>query len=189
MQNPGDALKEAAAGKRLGRTVVVRSLSLRATSGRLRIGSLEFPCALGRGGIKARKREGDGGTPLGTWRLGRVWYRADRVPRPWTALPVRPIRPDDGWCDGASDRNYNRPVRLPYAASAEALWRQDAVYDIVVVIEHNQRPRVRGHGSAVFLHLARPGFSPTEGCIAVSRSHMLRLLASLARGARLRIAR
>lgn len=174
---------------RLRQVLEVRSQSLRATSGRLRIGNLEFPCALGRGGIKARKREGDGGTPLGAWRLGTVWYRADRVPRPRTGLALRPIRPDDGWCDAASDRNYNRWVRLPYTASAEALWRQDAVYDIVVVLEHNQRPRVRGHGSAVFLHIARPGFSPTEGCIAVSRPDMLRLLASVARGARLRIAR
>jgi L,D-peptidoglycan transpeptidase YkuD (ErfK/YbiS/YcfS/YnhG family) len=180
---------EALARMRLRQVLEVRSLSLRATSGRLRIGSLDFPCALGRGGIKARKREGDGGTPLGNWRLGAVWYRADRVSRPRTALQVRPIRRDDGWCDAASDRNYNRWVRLPYAASAEALWRQDAVYDIIVVLEHNQTPRVRGHGSAVFLHLARPGFSPTEGCIAVSRPHMLRLLASLAHGVRLRIAR
>ena len=106
----------------------------------------------------------------------RVLFRADRLPRPRTALPVQRIGRADGWCDAPGDRNYNRPVRHPYPASAERLWREDALYDVVVVLGHNQRPRLRGAGSAIFMHVARPGYLPTEGCIALRRDHLLRLL-------------
>ena len=108
-----------------------------------------------------------------------VLYRPDRMRRPRTPLPVRAIRRHDGWCDASADRNYNRPVRLPYPASAERLWREDALYDVVVVLDYNERPRVRGRGSAIFMHVARPGYAPTEGCIALARAHLLRLLERL----------
>jgi L,D-peptidoglycan transpeptidase YkuD (ErfK/YbiS/YcfS/YnhG family) len=108
--------------------------------------------------------------------LREVLYRRDRVQRPRTALPIRGIGRRDGWCDAATDRNYNRPVRHPYAAGAERLWRQDALYDVVVVLGYNERPRARGCGSAIFMHVARPGYAPTEGCIALARAHLLRLL-------------
>ena len=126
-----------------------------------------------------RKREGDGATPVGVWRMREVLYRPDRVQRPRTQLPVKAIRPRDGWCDASTDRNYNRPVSHPYPASAERLWREDGLYDVVVVLDYNDCPRVRGHGSAIFLHVAKPGFAPTEGCIAFTRPHLLRLLARL----------
>ncbi|HXE85966.1 MAG TPA: L,D-transpeptidase family protein [Hyphomicrobiaceae bacterium] len=158
------------------RTATVLGLSAAATRGVVRLGGLAFPCALGRSGRSVRKREGDGATPVGRWRLLGVLYRSDRGRCPSTRLPVRPIAPDDGWCDAPGDRNYNRPVRHPYPASAERLWREDGLYDIVVVLSHNVRPRVRGAGSAVFMHLARPGYRPTEGCIALKREHLLRLL-------------
>ena len=89
---------------------------------------------------------------------------------------MRAIRPRDGWCDAPADRNYNRPVRHPYPASAERLWRADGLYDVVVVLGYNDRPRVRGRGSAIFMHVARPGYAPTEGCIALARPHLLRVL-------------
>jgi L,D-peptidoglycan transpeptidase YkuD (ErfK/YbiS/YcfS/YnhG family) len=158
------------------RTATVLGLSAAATRGVVRLGGLAFPCALGRSGRSVRKREGDGATPVGRWRLLGVLYRSDRGRCPSTRLPVRPSAPDDGWCDAPGDRNYNRPVRHPYPASAERLWREDGLYDIVVVLSHNVRPRVRGAGSAVFMHLARPGYRPTEGCIALKREHLLRLL-------------
>jgi L,D-peptidoglycan transpeptidase YkuD (ErfK/YbiS/YcfS/YnhG family) len=97
-------------------------------------------------------------------------------------LPVQRIRRMDGWCDAPGDRNYNRPVRHPYPASAERLWRDDALYDMVVVLRHNQRPRLRGRGSAIFMHVARPGYLPTEGCIALERGHLLRVLERLRPG-------
>jgi L,D-peptidoglycan transpeptidase YkuD (ErfK/YbiS/YcfS/YnhG family) len=115
--------------------------------------------------------------------MGCVLYRSDRVRRPLTALPVRAIDKRDGWCDAAGDRNYNRPVRHPYAASAERLWRRDGLYDIIVVLAYNSRPRIKGRGSAIFLHVARPGYAPTEGCVALARPHLLRLIERAGPGA------
>jgi L,D-peptidoglycan transpeptidase YkuD (ErfK/YbiS/YcfS/YnhG family) len=158
------------------RTLVLCGLSAGGHRGILRLGPLAFACALGRGGCRARKREGDGATPIGRWRLRRVLYRADRLPRPRTALPVRAIARHDGWCDAAGDRNYNRQVRHPYPASAERLWRSDALYDLIVVLGYNDAPRIRGRGSAIFMHVARPGLAPTEGCIALARAHLVLLL-------------
>ena len=107
--------------------------------------------------------------------------------RPRTHLPVRAIRLHDGWCDTPADRNYNRPVCLPYPASAERLWRADGLYDIVVVLDYNDRPRVRGRGSAIFMHVAKPGYAPTEGCIALARAHLQGLLAYVGRGVVVRV--
>jgi L,D-peptidoglycan transpeptidase YkuD (ErfK/YbiS/YcfS/YnhG family) len=158
----------------------VKMLSAAARRGTVRLGWLRLPCALGRSGKRALKREGDGATPIGRFRLVAVLYRPDRRPRPLTGLPVKVIRPEQGWCDHSADRNYNRQVRLPYPVSAERLWREDRVYDLVVVLDHNTRPRMRFGGSAIFIHVARPGYGPTEGCVALSEKH----LALLLRGAR-----
>jgi L,D-peptidoglycan transpeptidase YkuD (ErfK/YbiS/YcfS/YnhG family) len=138
--------------------------------------------ALGRSGLRALKREGDGGTPLGRFPVRWVLYRADRLARPHTKLPLHAIRDSDGWCDDPSDRNYNRLIRLPSRRSAEGLKRSDALYDLVLVLGYNDRPRVRGRGSAIFVHLARPGFTPTDGCIALARHDLLMLLSQLRRG-------
>ncbi len=153
----------------------------------LRFAHLQFPCALGRGGCRARKREGDGATPIGRWRVRQVLYRADHVRRPRTSVPVKPIRAGDGWCDAPADRNYNRPVRRPYAASAEQLWRADGLYDLVVVLGYNDRPRIRGLGSAIFMHVARAAYAPTEGCIALETRHLRRIVERLKPGAAVRV--
>jgi L,D-peptidoglycan transpeptidase YkuD (ErfK/YbiS/YcfS/YnhG family) len=116
-----------------------------------------------------------------------VLYRPDRMMRPRSGLPTRALRPDDGWCDAVGDRNYNRRVRHPYPASAERLWRSDHVYDAIVVLDYNTRPRVQGAGSAIFIHLARPQFQPTEGCIALARRDLLLLIARLGPHTRLSI--
>jgi L,D-peptidoglycan transpeptidase YkuD (ErfK/YbiS/YcfS/YnhG family) len=163
------------------RLVVVRALSHQATHGFVWLGALRWRCALGRSGIRAIKREGDGATPLGRWPLRRAVYRSDHVQRPRTSLPLTPIRSTDGWCDAPGDNNYNRPVPFPYPASAEAMWRPDHLYDLVLILGHNDRPRVRGGGSAIFLHLARPGYRPTEGCIALSHRDARQLFARLNR--------
>lgn len=139
--------------------------------------------SLGKGGIKALKREGDGGTPIGLLRVRRVFYRADRLLRPRTAFPLKTIGPRDGWCDDPSDRNYNRHVRLPYGRRTESMLREDALYDIVLVLGYNDRPRIRGRGSAIFSHLARPGYTPTEGCIAFSLRDLRAVLGELRPGA------
>lgn len=163
-------------------TVMVVARSAAAKTGYVHLNPLRLPCALGRSGSRVRKREGDGATPIGRWPVLRVLFRPDRLPRPRTALPVRRIGRADGWCDAPGDRNYNRPVRHPYPASAERLWREDALYDVVVVLGHNRKPRLRGAGSAIFMHVARPGYLPTEGCIALRRDHLRRLLERLKPG-------
>lgn len=162
--------------------IIVRGLSRAGTQGKLHLGAVHVPCALGRGGRGAKAGEGDGVTPRGRWAIRHVFYRADRGAKPLTGLPVSAIAPDLGWCDAAGDANYNRPVRLPYAASHERMWRDDGLYDIVAVLGFNDVPRAQGRGSAIFLHLAHEDFRPTEGCIAVSREAMLRLLRGAAVG-------
>jgi L,D-peptidoglycan transpeptidase YkuD (ErfK/YbiS/YcfS/YnhG family) len=158
------------------------------SDGRFLIGERAVRCAFGRGGaLPARdKREGDGATPLGTWPIRRLLYRPDRG-LPHTALEAAPIQPDDGWCDDPGDTAYNRPVRLPYPASAEAMWRDDHLYDLVLVLGHNDDPPVAPMGSAIFLHLAKPDYAPTEGCVAVARADMEALLGEVRPGDRLRI--
>jgi L,D-peptidoglycan transpeptidase YkuD (ErfK/YbiS/YcfS/YnhG family) len=131
---------------------------------------------VGRAGIATDKREGDGATPAGAFALREVLYRTDRAAPPPTSLTLRPLDPADGWCDAPGDANYNQRVRLPYRASAETLWRADAVYDVIVVLGYNDAPVIAGNGSAIFLHLAQPDFAPTEGCIALGRDDLLRVL-------------
>jgi L,D-peptidoglycan transpeptidase YkuD (ErfK/YbiS/YcfS/YnhG family) len=127
------------------------------------------PCAIGRGGVGAKRGEGDGITPVGRWPVRRVLYRPDRLGPPDTALPVAAIDPADGWCDDPDDpANYNRPVVKPYPGSHETMWRDDRLYDLVVVLGFNDDPPVAGAGSAIFLHVARPDFGPTAGCVALA---------------------
>jgi L,D-peptidoglycan transpeptidase YkuD (ErfK/YbiS/YcfS/YnhG family) len=147
-------------------------------NGAFTFGGLTVRCAIGRGGVRADKREGDGATPAGLLPLRHVLYRPDRVAAPACAVPVRPLAPGDGWCDDPACPEYNRPVRLPFAGSAEALWRDDPVYDVIGVLGWNDAPARPGLGSAIFLHLARPGYGPTDGCIALGRDDLRAVLAA-----------
>jgi L,D-peptidoglycan transpeptidase YkuD (ErfK/YbiS/YcfS/YnhG family) len=162
-------------------TIRVRAAAGNPRRGWLTAGGLTVPVALGRGGIKADKWEGDGGTPRGTFRPRQLWWRADRHPRPKTFLPVRAIRREDAWCEDPSSRHYNQPLRLAGDGGGDRLTRADHLYDFIIEIDHNTSPRVADRGSAVFLHLARPDFSPTAGCISMTQSAMLRLLERLGR--------
>jgi len=157
-------------------TARLHQLSASEPRGMISFGPLRAPCAIGPAGVRAIKREGDGATPHGVWPLRLVHYRADKVRRPRTMLPLRCLRPSDGWCDAAGDRNYNRRVALPYRASAESLWRDDDLYDLIVELGYNDVPRSLGRGSAIFIHIARPDFAPTAGCIALRRDDLLALL-------------
>jgi L,D-peptidoglycan transpeptidase YkuD (ErfK/YbiS/YcfS/YnhG family) len=135
------------------------------------------------------KREGDGATPLASMRLCYGYVRRDRGVRLGGLLPLKAARRDDGWCDAVDDRNYNRPVRLPYGASAEAICRSDRLYDVCIVLDFNLRPRRRGGGSAIFLHVAKEGMRPTLGCVAVEPAVMRRLLQHLSPRTRLDVVR
>jgi L,D-peptidoglycan transpeptidase YkuD (ErfK/YbiS/YcfS/YnhG family) len=160
-------------------SIAIRAAAGQRTRGWLTANGQTIPVALGRGGIKANKREGDGGTPRGTFRPVRLWWRADRHPRPRTFLPVRAIGLDDAWCEDPNDRHYNQPVRLDRERGGDRLRRDDHLYDFIIEIDHNARPRIAGRGSAVFLHLAREKFSPTAGCVSMTKAAMLRLLKRL----------
>ena len=144
-------------------------------------------CAIGPAGIARKLSEGDGVTPLGVFELREVFYRGDHVAKPRCVLPVRAIARYDGWCDAPDDANYNRLVKLPYPASAENMWRDDNLYDLVAVVGFNDDPIVPGKGSAIFLHLAKPGYAPTAGCVALAQQDLRAALEQLQPGDRIRI--
>jgi L,D-peptidoglycan transpeptidase YkuD (ErfK/YbiS/YcfS/YnhG family) len=168
-------------------SVMIRAAAGNPRRGWLTAGGRTIPVALGRGGIRANKREGDGGTPKGTFHPRKLWWRADRHPQPRTFLPVRAIAPEDAWCEDPNDRHYNKPVRLKRDRGADRLRREDHLYDFIVEIDHNTSPRIAGRGSAVFLHLARDNFAPTAGCVSMTKSAMLHLLRRLGPGTRIEI--
>jgi L,D-peptidoglycan transpeptidase YkuD (ErfK/YbiS/YcfS/YnhG family) len=146
-------------------------------AGMLTLGTESFRVALGYGGVRSDKQEGDGATPTGSLPLRTILYRPDRQAAPVCAVPVQPLTPADGWCDDPTHPAYNRLVRLPINASAEALWREDGVYDLIGVLGWNDDPVQPGRGSAIFLHLARENFAPTEGCIALRTGDLIHALA------------
>jgi L,D-peptidoglycan transpeptidase YkuD (ErfK/YbiS/YcfS/YnhG family) len=158
-------------------------------AGLLRVGDVTVACSIGRSGpiAASAKREGDGATPLGIWPVRGALLRPDRSPLPTgMRLPWRWLRPDDGWSDDPADPAYNRPVRHPHRFGAERLWRDDLLYDAIVILGHNDRPPVAGQGSAIFLHCWRDGAS-TEGCVAIAKPALLELLPSIAPGDALEI--
>jgi L,D-peptidoglycan transpeptidase YkuD (ErfK/YbiS/YcfS/YnhG family) len=178
LRQKGQLLMDVRGGSRL----VLRRAPGNPAGARLIVGGRVFRAAIGRSGVRAVKREGDGGTPRGRLALRQVLCRADRGPRPCTMLPVRAIRPDDGWCEDPESPNYNRLVRMAPGGTADRLQRDDHLYDLIVVLGHNDGPRAKGRGSAIFMHLAREGMTPTAGCIALSRPDLLAVLRSVRRG-------
>lgn len=143
---------------------------------KLELGGKTYTIATGKNGFSAEKREGDNCTPIGEYALRECWYRADKLAAPQTKLPLRVIQPDDGWCDAPDHPAYNTHVKLPFAASHEKLWREDDVYDVVVPLGYNDAPIEPGKGSAIFMHVARPGYVGTEGCVALALPDLLEVL-------------
>jgi L,D-peptidoglycan transpeptidase YkuD (ErfK/YbiS/YcfS/YnhG family) len=162
--------------------------AIKVTDGRmLTCGSLVVPCIVGRSGVSHDKHEGDGATPAGSFPLHRLLYRPDKMSAPATMLPSGPLTPTDGWCDDPADPAYNEMVQLPYPASHEELWRRDEVYDVLVVIGYNDTPVVRGRGSAIFLHVARPGMTGTDGCVGLLMPDLLKVIARCRAGTKIDI--
>lgn len=147
--------------------------------GVLKLGDKQFKCALGQNGVSVNKKEGDGTTPAGNLPIRKVFYRADRVQKPESQFETVALKPEDGWCDALDNPKYNQEVTMPYPASAENLWREDEVYDVIVVLGWNDNPPVPGKGSAIFIHVARPTYSPTAGCIALALPDLLEVLKNL----------
>ncbi|MBP7006002.1 L,D-transpeptidase family protein [Patescibacteria group bacterium] len=149
-----------------------------ASQGHVLFQGTTYPCALGRSGISptSEKHEGDGATPAGTFFLRELWYRADRLSQPVCGLPTRIIQEQDGWCDDVALSEYNTHVSLPFSGSHENLWCEDEIYDVIVPLGYNDEHPIPGKGSAIFLHVARPGFTPTAGCVAMKREDLLEIL-------------
>ena len=168
-------------------SIRVGALPGRRSQGLLQAGFLTIRVALGRAGIKADKREGDGGTPCGQFHPIRLWWRADRLPAPRTMLPLRRIGPADAWCETPRERRYNQPFRRSANEPGDHLRRQDGLYDLVIEIDHNQRPRIAGRGSAIFIHVAREGFAATAGCVALRRKDLKTLLSRISKKTRISI--
>lgn len=180
-------LHQAHPAKRWLREIVVHPCPGRRSRAVLKAGAMILPCAIGRSGTSRAKREGDGATPVGTFRLLQVFYRADRKTRPVTGLTVRAIRQHDGWCDDAASPSYNRLIKLPSRWRHEEMWRSDDLYDLVIDIGWNRGPIRKGAGSAIFLHIAEHNFAPTAGCVAVPSRLAARLLARIGPQTRLRV--
>ena len=172
-----------------GKTIRVRRKPGDPRQGLLCFNNTTFPCALGRSGTTALKREGDGATPIGTFPLLYGYFRSDRIKKMSTGLAMKPIRSNMGWCDASVDRNYNREIQLPYPASHEQMLREDRLYDVCIVLDYNISKHIRGLGSAIFFHQAKAGFKPTEGCIAIDPATMRRLLPMLDRRTKIVIER
>ena len=148
-------------------------------SGKIVAGAREYRCALGKNGITAAKKEGDGATPLGSFPMRRLLYRPDRLAKPKTVLETVAMKPTHAWADDPDMPEYNSLVKLPYAGSHEQLWREDEIYDLVVELGYNDDPPVPGRGSAIFIHVATPGYTPTAGCIALAKEDLLALLGAV----------
>ncbi len=151
------------------------------------LGDRRWRCAVGAGGIREDKVEGDSATPVGEFPLRRIYYRNDLVVLPKVALPARPISEHDGWCDDPRSPSYNKLVHIPNEWGAEKMWREDGLYDLVVVVGYNDDPPEGEWGSAIFLHIARDDYAGTQGCVAFSRNDLLELLPLLTRDTRLRV--
>ena len=139
-----------------------------------------YRCVLGKNGVTKNKQEGDGATPLGSFRLREVLYRPDRLKEPKTNLPISALHPEDGWSDDPEHPDYNTKIALPHPGRSESLWRNDGVYDLIVVIGYNDNPPQQAKGSAIFMHIAKKDYSPTEGCVALKRADLLEILETLA---------
>lgn len=157
------------------------------SSGRLFAGGKEYRCALGSGGTGFEKTEGDKKTPLGTFPIREVFFRADRIPEIRTGLRNRALRPSDGWCDDPESKFYNQSIIIPCGDRHENLWREDHVYDVIVVLGYNDNPPVPGKGSCIFMHVAREGYTPTDGCVALAKEDLLEILPLLSPGSEISI--
>ena len=167
--------------------LIVQADSADSAMAQARLGDRSWRCVLGAGGVREDKVEGDGATPAGEYPLRRIYFRNDRLVLPKVALPARPISEHDGWCDDPNSASYNRLVRVPNDWSHEKMWREDGLYDLVVVVGYNDDPPEGEWGSAIFLHIARDDYSPTRGCVAFARDDLMELVGLLKPTTRLRI--
>ena len=156
-------------------------------SGFLKYKNFKFRCALGRGGIKRKIKEGDNITPKGTYRITKLYYRADRIKKIETLLKKIEIKKNMGWCDDPKSNNYNKQIKIPTRFSYEALYRNDTIYDIVLVLNYNTNPTIKNKGSAIFVHVGNKFYKKTRGCVALKKDHLIKLISQIKKNTKIKI--
>lgn len=143
------------------------------------VNNTKLPCAVGRNGLTKNKKEGDTSTPIGKFKFNKIYYRADRIKKVKFMIDSSIIQETDGWCDDENSEFYNQFIQFPFSESAERLYRDDNLYDLVCILNYNTSPIIPGRGSAIFLHVAKPDFDGTEGCIAIEKEELLKIATKL----------
>jgi len=156
-------------------------------SGYLKYKNFKFQCALGESGIKEKIKEGDNVTPKGIFKITRIYYRPDKIKKIISPINIIKIKKNMGWCDDPTSNSYNKEIKLPTKFGYEKLYRKDHIYDLIAVISYNLNPIIKGKGSAIFLHIAKKKFSPTQGCIALKKKDLLLLLSKISKNTKIRI--
>ena len=148
-------------------------------SGYLKYKNLKFRCALGKAGIGKKKVEGDNITPKGTFKIVKIYYRADRVKKMPSKFRLIKITKKMGWCDDPNSKDYNQLINLPIKYTYEKIYRKDSVYDLLIVLNYNIMPTIKNKGSAIFIHVARKNYKKTSGCIALKKNHLTKLIKAI----------
>ena len=156
-------------------------------SGYLKYKDFKFKCALGKAGIGEKKREGDNVTPTGTFKIVKIYYRSDRVKKISSKLRLIEITKNMGWCDDPNSKNYNKLINLPSKYSHERLFKKDNIYDIIVILNYNMKPIIKNKGSAIFIHVAKKNYQSTQGCIALKKNDLLKLLSKISKNIKIKI--
>jgi L,D-peptidoglycan transpeptidase YkuD (ErfK/YbiS/YcfS/YnhG family) len=139
----------------------------------------KFYCVVGKAGIKKKLKEGDNITPKGIFKIIKVFYRADRIKKIYTKIKKIKIKKNFGWCDDPKSKFYNKLIKLPQKYSYEKFYRRDNIYDLIAVLNYNINPTIKNKGSAIFLHIAKKKNTPTKGCIALKKRHLIKLLQNI----------
>ena len=156
-------------------------------SGYLKYKNLKFRCALGKGGVKKKTMEGDNITPKGTFKIIKIYYRSDKIKKIETLIKKNKIKKNMGWCDDPNSRFYNKLINLPTKYSHEKLYRNDNLYDLIVVLSYNTNPIIKNKGSAIFLHIAKNSYRKTKGCIALKKNHLIKIISKIKKNTKIKI--
>ena len=156
-------------------------------SGYLQYKNLKFRCALGKAGIKKKEKEGDNVTPKGIFKIISIYYRPDRIKNIITTVKKIKIKKNIGWCDDPNSHFYNQQISLPNKFGHEKLYRNDSLYDLILVLNYNVNPIIKNKGSAIFIHIAKKNYKKTKGCIALKKKHLIELVLKIKKNTKIKI--
>ena len=150
-------------------------------SGYLKYNDIKFKCALGKSGIRKKRTEGDNITPKGTFKIIKIYYRKDRIKKINSVFKIIEIKKDMGWCDDPESKKYNQLIKLPSKYRHEKLFRNDRIYDLIIVLNYNMGPVIKNKGSAIFIHIAKNNYNKTKGCIALKKKDLIEIVSKIKR--------